>query len=359
MLKVDHAVLHVFDLDTGSCILSEHELDLSERQPRSYVQRMMRKATNSPDNNTAKLDTASNLGSELLRYAQGLQTLVDLSQDIARELWEPLRMSEEATPCDLLVADFTDTEAAHATLGTKIDVDDDVPWDDEKEEDRSRRFLGIMLLPRKRAFVHQLMDRDGASASGLSTNDSALPNPTQKLSHYMVVDMDNLEVGIVDEKIQLAGNPCYLLSQTLLCCTPAPSPRKVVDTVVRIAGDIAEQYGEPAALVMADAKDYVTHRAQQDSAITPQELGEQVFADKPELASRFAAAVQEEALPEEVHLRASAANRLAKSHRIRTDTGIDITFPSAYASDQHYIEFAQDREGGIQITIHAAHIENR
>lgn len=359
MLKVDHAVLHVFDLDTGSCILSEHELDLSERQPRSYVQRMMRKATNSPDNNTAKLDTASNLGFELLRYAQGLQTLVDLSQDIARELWEPLRMSEEATPCDLLVADFTDTEAAHATLGTKIDVDDDVPWDDEKEEDRSRRFLGIMLLPRKRAFVHQLMDRDGVSASGLSTNDSALPNPTQKLLHYMVVDMDNLEVGIVDEKIQLAGNPCYLLSQTLLRCTPAPSPRKVVDTVVRIAGDIAEQYGEPAALVMADAKDYVTHRAQQDSAITPQELGEQVFADKPELASRFAAAVQEEALPEEVHLRASAANRLAKSHRIRTDTGIDITFPSAYASDQHYIEFAQDREGGIQITIHAAHIENR
>lgn len=129
--------------------------------------------------------------------------------------------------------------------------------------------------------------------------------------------------------------------------------------MVRIAGDIAEQYGRSAAVAMADAKDYVSHSVQQEERLTPAEVGAHVFPEEPELAERFEDAVSAERLPEEVTMRPSVANRLAKSHRIRTDTGIDITFPSAYAADQHFIEFDREADGGIVIRIHAASIENR
>ena len=92
---------------------------------------------------------------------------------------------------------------------------------------------------------------------------------------------------------------------------------------------------------------------------TDVKVGKVNVDEEPELAERFEDAVSAERLPEEVTMRPSVANRLAKSHRIRTDTGIDITFPSAYAADQHFIEFDREADGGIVIRIHAASIENR
>jgi hypothetical protein len=366
MLRVLHAVLHVFDLDAGSCQLSDHELDLEERQARSYVSRLVRKASNSAENARATLAPEGTLAAELLRYVDGDRSFVDLSQDVARTLWDQLRTSEDVGPCDLLVADFTDTEKAPspdaAAAADEQDapiVEPDLAGDEADVEDRTRRFLAVVLLPRKRSFVHELDEYDGRLSSGLAMTDATLPNPTQKLSEYVVIDVETLEAELVDEGITIAGRPVRILADTLLACTPKPSTRAVVDTVVRLVGDLAQEAGRSASVAMADAKDYVTHSAQQSTRVTPSEVGEYVFADEPELLGRYEEAIKAEDLPEEVKVKPSVANRLAKSHRIRTDTGIDITFPSAYAADQHFIEFGRDEEGGIQIVIHASSIENR
>ena len=78
------------------------------------------------------------------------------------------------------------------------------------------------------------------------------------------------------------------------------------------------------------------------------------------MAERFEQRVAEAKLPEEAPVRRGVANRLTKSHKIRTDTGVEITFPSELAEKPGYLDFATDSEGRITITVgNVAKIENR
>ena len=124
--------------------------------------------------------------------------------------------------------------------------------------------------------------------------------------------------------------------------------------------EVADGHGMSSAQAVAQAKRVVTSSAERDEPLLPSEVGRQVFTERPELAERYEQAVRDEQLPEEIPMRRSAANRLAKSHRIRTDTGIEISFPSEYAADDTYIEFMADAQGRVSILIkNVGSIENR
>lgn len=70
--------------------------------------------------------------------------------------------------------------------------------------------------------------------------------------------------------------------------------------------------------------------------------------------------MREAELPEEITVARAAARRLTKSHRIRTDTGIDIAFPSEYSSSPDYLTFQREEDGTISIIIrNVQSIENR
>ena len=88
-------------------------------------------------------------------------------------------------------------------------------------------------------------------------------------------------------------------------------------------------------------------------------MGEEVFEDEP-LQKRFEQALADEALPERVVVEKNVAKRVAKSHKIRTDTGIDITFPAEYGENPRLHRVRQRPERLINIELkNIGHIENR
>ena len=94
--------------------------------------------------------------------------------------------------------------------------------------------------------------------------------------------------------------------------------------------------------------------------VAPAEVGREVFEDRPELARHYEERIAEKQLPDEVPVRRGVANRLTKTHRIRTDTGIEISFPSDLADKPGYIDFVTGPDGRISINIlNVASIENR
>jgi len=84
-----------------------------------------------------------------------------------------------------------------------------------------------------------------------------------------------------------------------------------------------------------------------------------VFEDE-EQQERFREAVAERPLPTRVKVKQSEAERITKNHKIRTDTGIEITFPARYCRSPEFIEFVNEPNGLISIELkNIGHIENR
>ena len=171
MLRVTNAILHVFDFDAGSTYFSQRPLDLDVRATRSYVQRHLRKISSCAESRHGEFAPDSGFAAELQRYLVGEREFVEFSTEIAQWFWEELRRAEDLEQCDLLVADFTDTDAASASA----DGADEGPSFDG---DAGRRFFAVVLLPRRQAFVHEV----GGAANDISRVDATLPNPSQKVA---------------------------------------------------------------------------------------------------------------------------------------------------------------------------------
>ncbi len=362
MLKVQDAILHVFDFDSGNSYLSEVELDLTERATRSFVQRHLRKVSTSAESRSGQFCEGSTFAEKIRDYFAGREEFVALSQDIGQYFWEELRKSDDPGQCDVLVVDFEDTDATTgraAAAGTALGDALAAAANDAYDAPPVRRFA-VILLPRRQAFVHDLRSVDGRSATDVVRTDAALPNPTQKVESYLLVDADTLAISFCDRPRSIAGRESYLIPDGLLQCTTQASSREIISSVTKIVEDVAEEFGLTPALAVSQAKAHVAERAQMGEVVMPQEVGELVFEDAPQMRETYERKVREERLPEEVPVRRGAANRMTKQHRIRTDTGIEISFPSAYAHKPELISFEREQDGTMRITLKGiANIENR
>ena len=350
MLKVDRAILHVFDFDSGSTYLSERPLDLTVRATRSYVQRHLRKISSNAESRHGEFAPDSGFAGELQRYLADEREFVEFSVEIAQWFWEELRRAEDLEQCDLLVADFTDTDAGGE--GEKDGAPDGPSFDGPA----GRRFFSILLLPRRQAFVHEVV----GDANDIARVDATLPNPSQKVASYVLVDAETGAIDFHDKERAVGSERVSIIPERFLQCTSEASSHEVIDEVNVIVRDVAEEFGLTPAVEVGRVKAAVARSADVEESFSPAEVGRTVFSERPEVVERFEERVREAKLPEEAPVRRGVANRLTKSHKIRTDTGVEITFPSELAERPGYLDFSTDAEGRITITVgNIAKIENR
>ena len=148
----------------------------------------------------------------------------------------------------------------------------------------------------------------------------------------------------------------------MVCCSAPwrPSSREVLEAVTTVVEEVAEEFGANTAVALSRAKAYVAENAEESDEVDARELGREVFADQPRVAERFEAAVEKGALPERVVVEKAVAKRVTKSHKIRTDTGIELTFPAEYGENSDFIEFFSTPDGRIEIALkNIGAIENR
>jgi len=351
MLKVSQAILHVFDFESGSKYYSEAPLDLENRPTKSYVQRRLRKIVGNAESNHGEFAEDSGFAGELEHYLMGGAEFQGFSVQIAEWFWEELRRAEELEQVDLLVADFIDTDAVPVDANS-TDAEVDAAFDGPE----GKRFFAVVLLPRKQSFVHEI----GGGANEILRMDTALPNPTAKIDTYVLVDCDSFAIDFHDKERSIGGETIQILPDKFLQCTAAASTQQVFTEVSEIVQDVAEEYGLTPAVEVGRAKAAVAQQADRDEVVTPAEIGRVVFEDRPDVQQVFEERVREAKLPEEAPVRRGVANRLAKNHKIKTDTGIEITFPSDLADKPGYLDFATGADGTISITIgNVAHIENK
>lgn len=351
MLKVSQAILHVFDFESGSKYYSEAPLDLENRPTKSYVQRRLRKIVGNAESNHGEFAEDSGFAGELEHYLMGGAEFQGFSVQIAEWFWEELRRAEELEQVDLLVADFIDTDAAPVDANS-TDAEVDAAFDGPE----GKRFFAVVLLPRKQSFVHEI----GGGANEILRMDTALPNPTAKIDTYVLVDCDSFAIDFHDKERSIGGETIQILPDKFLQCTAAASTQQVFTEVSEIVQDVAEEYGLTPAVEVGRAKAAVAQQADREEVVAPAEIGRVVFEDRPDVQQVFEERVREAKLPEEAPVRRGVANRLAKNHKIKTDTGIEITFPSDLADKPGYLDFSTGADGTISITIgNVAHIENK
>ena len=138
-MKINHAILHVFDFVSCVNVYAQEELDLSSKNAKRYVTSHAKKALGNIDSKRGEFAENSMFAEELRCYFRGQREFVDLSVQVAEFIAGELGRMEKTESADLLVVDFED------------DPDNTVRemTDDEAEaayRGEGKRYFAFMLL---------------------------------------------------------------------------------------------------------------------------------------------------------------------------------------------------------------------
>lgn len=356
MLRINHAILHVFDFTSCVNVFSQTELDMESRQVKSYVTKHVKKAFGNIENKRGEFAPDSMFANELKSYFAGQRDFIGLSTQIAECVATELGRMSKSESTDLLVVDFEEEEKLD---GGSSDEEALVA----SFEGRVNRYFGIFFLESRQAFMHSVgYSEDGQPCNDIERHHAILPNPSQKIASFAVINMRTLDVAFQDKKRVIAGEEVWLIPDSLLQCSMQASSKEVIDELSRIVEEVAVEYGADPVVSLSRAKAYVSESSddsEEVADIAPFDLAQEVFDDEP-LRERFVACAVEEQIPERVQVEKKAVQRVARNHKIRTDTGIEITFPSEYVNNPDFIEFASTPNGMISIELkNIGHIENK
>ena len=353
MLHLNHAIMHVIDFDSCVNTYSQEEMDINAKWPKGYCAKHAKKALGSIENMRGSFAPESAFAEELRAYFKGERDFVDLSCQIAEFIAGELTRMEKPVSTDVLVIDFEDDPKPPSPAMTEEEIE-------RAYQAKGSRYFALFLLESKPVYMHEAGTGDtGGTAVSIKRHFAILPNPSQKIASYALIERGSMDVLFVDKPRTIAGEERMLIPDGLLQCSKEASSKEVIDTVTRIVEEVAQEYGANPTVAMSKAKARVSEAADEDECIAPWEIGEEVFEDEP-LQKRYEQAIAEAQVPERVPVKKEAVKRVAKNHKIRTDTGIEITFPAEYFENPDFIEFVSNPDGMISIELkNIGSIENR
>ena len=172
---------------------------------------------------------------------------------------------------------------------------------------------------------------------------------------------------MVAEKRRRSNNQDFeLLRQAVLQCDAAPSTRETVKAVQQIAVELAaEQGADPVQAVQAATrvKASLAQQGQTEETFAPLEAAREVFGeleDPEPVLKEFEERVRQAGLPAQVKVEPTYAAKTARTHKIKTDTGIELTVPAEYFENPEYIQFLNNPDGTLSIQLnHIGSIENK
>lgn len=334
-MKVNHAILHILDFESAVNVMSQRELDLDTRAVRSFVTSHLRRARTSGDNKRGAFAEDSAFAGELKSFFFGERDFIDLSQQIAEFVSGELAKAEKIESTDVFVADFED--------------DDDVRW------------FAVMLMNSRMAFMHEVAREGGEVRNDIARHYAILPSPSQKVASFALVRASTMDVYFQDKKRKIAGEDTFLIPDGLLQCETGVSGKEAIDAVTRVVEQVAEEHGANTAVALAKAKAAVAEAVEEDEELPPWDIVDEAFEDEPVMRDAIKVSLQEEHLPERVPVERAQVERAAvRNHKIRTDTGIEISFPAEMVDNPDYIEFVNEPNGLISISLrNIGSFENR
>lgn len=333
-MMIQHAILHILDFTSNMCILSQKELDFTKDVVYEYVEKRVRRMLQDPGQQRGIFYATSACQTALQQLCEGTYTFGELATQLAKQLYDVLAQCDEPESVDVLCVDFQD--------------------------DEDTRNVALLLLEHKIAYTHQILDTDGEVDNQLITHQAILPGLTQKTEGYGFVGLRDFSVHFMDKKRLLNGEELYILPERIFQCTTSVSGRDAVKLVRKITEKVAEDYGASAVEALSKAKKYLTDQTETEDSFSPEALGTAAFADAPQLQQAFKEELAETKLPDQVPIQKEFAQRTGRQHKIKTDTGIEITFPSEYIENTDYIQFINNPDGSISIELkHIGKIINK
>lgn len=321
---INQAILHIMDFNSGITVFSEKELDLSNESIITFLTKHIEKLYNDQRASVGAFHSTSNFKMQLVSYVNHELEFIPFSKFIAERIYSAIAQSDQLDSADLIICD--------------VMVED-------------TRFLAVLKCNNRIGFTHQVVKEEDTVRNEIINHYAILPAISQKIDEYALINTDSLELKFVDKQKTVNGVDTCIMADCVLECSTKKSPSDTLKIMNSVTRTVAENYGQDTVAAVSMAKNFIKENAEISAFLDPVEVGKKVFAASPAMQKEYEEEIQKAGIGETVKVDPSFALRKGKSHKIKTDTGIEITIPVEYFQNEDYIEIINNPDGTLSIAL--------
>lgn len=328
MIVINKAILHILDFDAGSTIFSDEELDTSGSIG-DFLIKHVEKTVGSQASRPGKFYEDSECKKLIEAYISGELDFVRLSKQLAHTLEQALSHSEEMVSADFILCDATIENV---------------------------RKLIIFKCNGHRGYIHHVVQDGTRVRNEIVDQHAIMPSLTQKMDESAVIDIDSLSISVQSKKYTIDGNSIYVIPEMLLECEQKASPTETIRKIDKAVKKVADDFGQDPVKAAAAAKAYISESVQDLDEIDAHQAGMEIFADNPAMQNQYKEMIEDAGIAEPVKIDREATLKKLRNHKLKTDTGIELSIPVDYFDNTEFVEFNNNADGSLSITL--KHIQN-
>ncbi|MGM9940574.1 MAG: nucleoid-associated protein [Bulleidia sp.] len=322
-LIVHRAILHVYDFLSGNIFESKRSLNLEDAGIDGYIRGMVKRCHYDMRLSPGHFHEASRFLNMYEQYQKQESTFVEYTAATGSFVSEFLKSTAEQS-YDILFAEYSV---------------DEVPY------------LGMYLLENRKEYTHFVgSDSEGNPGVTIVRQACVLPSGSRKISAFALINAMNRDVQFTDEVKWTMGD-VQVMKEMILECDSTRSHKEILQEVEEVVKEVAEKCDENPTILLSRYKNYVKDTMAEADTVKTEDLAVHVFNQSEDMQNTFLSASLEHELPKEVSVPAASLRTTMKNQKIRTDTGIELTFPTEYFQEPDKIAFINHPDGTISIEI--------
>ena len=310
-MQINKAALEIFDFTSSLAVYSEHELKIGEQDIHDYIAGHVTKAFKDSGARTGTLHAHSPMGKRIGEYKSGEIAFVTLAKELGEKTFDYMKQATVGVVIDTIVCDVvTDTS-----------------------------YICMLLCQAHDAFTHQLFSEDDGSLS------------TELVPHKAAINTLDLSVRIFEPKGEYDGEVCYILADKVLQLGTDQSSRDTVKKVKNIIDKVAQAHESDGVAELTMAKSMIAKNAEVSDTVNPVRIVEEVFKSNPIQQEAAKKELAEQDMMRPLPVNREFATKVGEHHKIKTDTGIEISFPVEYMQNREFIEIKTNDDGTLRIEL--------
>jgi len=216
----------------------------------------------------------------------------------------------------------------------------------------NEQYLGILKLNYKTAFTHYVNQMEEGATNSIIRHKTLLPTEGQKIDEAILISLESDEIRLIERAYEINGAKEFYLSQYLLKCTTDLSDNQKLKIIDKVTQKINKKYYDEDFDKMAKLKKVVSQGIEDSNEICIEAIAEEIFDTNLAVREEYIQEIQKAGLTDKsIQIPEKIVEKKFKTHKIRTDTGIEINFPLSYYDNTEMIEFSNNPDGSISIII--------
>lgn len=310
-----HTIMHLLDLSLEIPVLSAKPLVLTD-DTEAFILKHILRLFEDPSVSAAVFNTSS----EFPNYLLELNTrFYDASCELAKYYFKTILNSTNIPSGDLLIVAFSKD---------------------------SRDYIALLKFNYKEEYTHYVEASSSGNINQIIKHKAIFPSAKQKIDEAILIDLETLSIRLSD-----SSKKRYL--STFLDCKPSLSVKEQIKVVNHVVHEAIASHFDNHVEALSQVKHSIAESIIDTSSIPIDSILEETFTEHKEILEDCRIKLEEYGLTEHVIEldNPTAIEKKYTMHKLKTNTGIELKFPTQLLQNQDTIEFINNPNGSISILI--------